>query len=93
MRGIPSGSFFTNMLDGIANLIMNNYALLSNGNSCRNFKIHVCGDDNLIVSSSPLDVTTHAKTLNDTFHTEVNYPIEYIHSPDSKCLGHFLGSL
>lgn len=81
------------MLDGIANLIMNYYALASKALSLGEFKIYVCGDDNLIVSDSELDVDYHANMINSTFHTKVSYPLEYRHGPNSRCLGHFLGSL
>jgi hypothetical protein len=91
-RGIPSGSFYTNMIDGIANLIMNYYSLLFVTNNLFDFTIFVCGDDNLILSKDRLDVNRHALCINSTFHVTVEYPSTHVFEPRSKCYGHFLGS-
>jgi len=92
-RGITSGSFFTNIIGGIANLLMNIYTMDLNKVDYSKININVCGDDNLIVTDYKFNVNQHARTLNTTFNVLVTYPIEYQHGPESECLGHFLGSL
>jgi len=69
-RGIPSGSYFTNVVDGIVNLFMLNYVLkdISEVTS-----LHVCGDDNLIVTKSPLNTTKLSELLFKHFYVTNNF--------------------
>jgi len=92
-RGLTSGSFFTNIVGGIANLIMNYYTLCVNNVNLGEILIKVCGDDNLVMTTYEFDVDKHSKLLNETFHVKVTYPLKYRAAPYEECLGHFLGSL
>lgn len=89
-RGIISGSYYTNIVDGLTNLLMISYS-----SRCLNMDIDdikVCGDDNLIVHTSPINRKLLSKFLLDAFGVVHKVEKEDIAYPNSNYLGSFLGS-
>jgi hypothetical protein len=88
-RGIASGSVFTNLVDGIVNLLIMNYTSFIVGKDFTHIK--VCGDDNLI----PSDVILNTDNLVHIVKNKFNMNIEFLE--DGKFSKHtarmkFLGS-
>jgi len=90
MRGIISGSFFTNMVDGLSNLLMIHYCDHIMGKNIK--EIFVCGDDNLIVSDIPIRTNKLSSLLSKTFGVTNNIPDDNKSNPGNSFLGTFLGS-
>jgi hypothetical protein len=89
-RGIISGSFFTNMIDGLSNLIMIHYCDNIMGRNIKN--IFVCGDDNLVCSDIPIRTNKLSSLLLKIFGVTNTIPYENVARPGSTFLGTFLGS-
>jgi hypothetical protein len=89
-RGIPSGSYFTNIVDGLSNLIMVYYTANVLGVNIETVK--VCGDDNLIITSKTFNTARFTALQNKVFGVENNFLPEHRGYPNGRHLGHFLGS-
>jgi len=89
-RGIASGSVFTNLVDGIVNLLVMNYTSFILGKGFQ--EIYVCGDDNLIPTDEILNTVSLAHVIKNKF----NMTIEFLecgrfdkHIPRMKFLGSY----
>jgi hypothetical protein len=70
-RGIASGSVFTNLVDGIVNLLIMNYTSLVIG---KDFSfIKVCGDDNLIPSDDILNTDSLVRIVKTLFNMNIEF--------------------
>jgi hypothetical protein len=88
-RGIASGSFFTNVVDGLSNLIMLNYT-----NALFNIdpEMKICGDDNLLLLDDKLDTDKFSEEMERCFGVTNKFDPDHSSTPGSDYLGHFLGS-
>jgi len=75
-RGICSGSVFTNLIDGISNLLLINYSFAILGKGYQH--IYVCGDDNLISTNTVLDVRCLVHIWKQYFNMDIEYLPENI---------------
>jgi hypothetical protein len=91
-RGMPSGSFFTNLVDSISNLIINYYSIYSFKERDYFVKLKVCGDDNLIITKTKLDTNKLSQRISTYFDMKNNFLEEDYSPPNSNFLGSFLGS-
>lgn len=89
-RGIISGSAFTNIVDGIANLIMLSYSSKALGIDTHDIK--VCGDDNLILTNQEIKIEQLIQYQNKTFGVMNNVESTDSICPNQDFLGSFLGS-
>jgi len=71
-RGVPSGSYFTNLADSIANLAVVWYSLISTSQHREVFRIIVHGDDLLLVTNKPLKINEFVKVVG-SFGLELVY--------------------
>jgi hypothetical protein len=88
-RGICSGSVFTNLIDGISNILMISYI-----NCITNFDfIHlkVCGDDNLICTNTEVSINALSKIAKSIFDVDLYFNHDMIISSNIG-EAHFLGS-
>lgn len=90
-RGMPSGSFFTNVVDGICNLLILWYAIHGSKQQSKIHKIYVHGDDVVILSTTRVDfdkLVPFIEKLGMKIKADAN---NYYPSGEHKV--HFLGSL
>uniref|UniRef100_A0A2V0RLJ6 RdRp n=1 Tax=viral metagenome TaxID=1070528 RepID=A0A2V0RLJ6_9ZZZZ len=73
-HGLLSGSMFTNFLGTLINLAMIDATL---GDTCLS---HACGDDNLLISTHPLNVTRLKNVLSQDFQMSVVIDSENVKS-------------
>jgi len=88
-RGIASGSVFTNLVDSMANLIIVNYSSVIMNKDLGRFL--VCGDDNLISTSSVLNTSNLERIVSKVFNMSLTFDKDHMFQagvPHS----HFLGS-
>jgi hypothetical protein len=89
-RGIFSGTVITNLCDGTTNLAILGYALRNNNDLIEDIKTKICGDDNLLITSSKLDSSTLVSEVSK-IGMKVNYlDTESYESGEQFCS--FLGS-
>jgi len=89
-RGIISGSAFTNLIDGIANIFMIKYSSEKIGVEFDDIK--VCGDDNLMITNREIDYNKLTSYLNTTFNVVNTIVADDVAFPNVDYLGSFLGS-
>lgn len=90
-RGLISGSYFTNLIDGVVNVILITYCLVKTGQNTRIRHMSVHGDDNWLVSDSPIDIDALNKELS-ILGMAISVDKCHVAGP-RKHEVHFLGSL
>lgn len=89
-RGMMSGSYFTNIIDSICNLIIIWYAIYACGYQHSVAKIIVHGDDLIICTKSPIDISKLSAPIAEI---GMGYKASAEHSiPAGVDKVHFLGS-
>jgi hypothetical protein len=63
-RGVPSGSFFTQLIDSMVNLFLIHYCLKKLGHSLKPWKVLVLGDDSIFSVDRRLSLSDLAVQLN-----------------------------
>lgn len=71
-HGVPSGSYFTQMIDSIVNVMICGAISKKFGLHVDKRDIFVLGDDLLFWSNRRMDLNTIAKYISDTFHMKVH---------------------
>lgn len=69
-QGVPSGSYFTNLVDSVCNAIVVHYCLLHQNVVMRHF--WCLGDDSLVITPTSLSLDTLAGTAADVFGFKLN---------------------
>jgi hypothetical protein len=87
--GIPSGSYFTNLIDSVCNAIMLHYALLHE--NIKYYEHFVMGDDSLVrVKKGDVNLYTFAEFIKQSFGAVIN-PEKSELGPYVQWLGYRLG--
>jgi hypothetical protein len=86
--GVPSGSCFTNLVDGIVNALVTRYIIYSMTNQLPKDDIYL-GDDIVAVTEKPLDLQLFAEIAQKTFTMRFNPDKSY--QTSNKTNIHFLG--
>lgn len=86
--GIPSGSCWTNLVDGIINAIVTRYCLYNINGELPLDDVYL-GDDIVAITEKPIDIDLFAKFANDEFSMELNCEKSYQTANPENI--HFLG--
>lgn len=85
-HGVPSGSYFTQLIDSVVNMIIQFYMARKLGYNLDKDNFMVLGDDVIISIPTHVTTTAYAKELADTFGM-------IVHPDKTKEIPHFLGAL
>lgn len=86
--GVPSGSCFTNVIDGIINAIVTRYIIYNMTGSLPTDDLYL-GDDIVAVTDKGLDLKTFAMLAKDLF--SMNFSPDKSYQTTNVCNIHFLG--
>lgn len=64
--GVPSGSCFTNIIDGIVNIIVTRYSTYQMTVTMSLDDLYL-GDDSIVITDKPLDMASFAELAEDKF--------------------------